>query len=194
MYSDVCNSDDDSHLKALGAGAVPPAFQASAVKALTESVASHDYHLTVGSVGQKWLFRELTAAGAHDTALKVGLQATYPSFGYWLANGATTCWENWSGVCDLSHPGSPWPGQPGKYLSPNPPTHNHIFLCGGVGEWLYRSLGGIAPATAGYGVVTIAPAISQTEGKGHDFDKRRTGGLGEGALRHIRYVLLLHMC
>ena len=37
-----------------------------------------------------------------------------------------------------------------------------IFLCGGVGDWMYRSLAGIAPASAGYGTVTIAPKISKT--------------------------------
>jgi hypothetical protein len=39
-----------------------------------------------------------------------------------------------------------------------------IFLCGGVGEWIHRSLGGIAPATAGYATVTIAPQVSKTNG------------------------------
>merc|ERR1712054_716774 len=107
---------------------------------------------TVGSIGQKWIFRELTAIGKHDTALALAMQTTYPSFGYWIANGATTCWENWSGISDQSHPGQP--------NAPNPPTHNHIFLCGGVGEWIYRSLGGIAPATPGYATVAIAPQIS----------------------------------
>jgi hypothetical protein len=37
-----------------------------------------------------------------------------------------------------------------------------IFLCGGVGDWMYRSLAGIAPASAGYGTVTIAPKVSKT--------------------------------
>ena len=149
---------------ALAADVVPAARRGSAVKALVTDVASRDYHLSVGSVGQKWLLNELTANGHHDTALKVAMQTTYPSWGHWLAQGATTCWENWSGVCDESHPGQPWPGRPGKYLAPNPPTHNHIFLCGGVGEWMHRSLGGIAPATAGYATVTIAPQVSKSTG------------------------------
>jgi hypothetical protein len=37
-------------------------------------------------------------------------------------------------------------------------------LCGGVGEWMHRSLGGIAPATAGYASVTIAPQVSKSIG------------------------------
>lgn len=145
---------------ALGAGTVPEHSRASAVRSLINNVANVG-HLTVGAVGAKWLFRQLTAVGAHDEALKLSLQNEYPSFGYWLSQGATTCYENWSGVCDESHPGTPWPGQPGKYLDPNPPTHNHIFLCGGVGEWMYRSLGGIEPVEPGYERISIAPQVSE---------------------------------
>jgi alpha-L-rhamnosidase len=148
---------------ALGAGvaASNATREASAVAALTTDIRNRGDHLAVGSVGQKWLFRSLTAAGDHDTALRVSTQTSYPSFGHWIASGATTCWENWSGVCDESHPGTPWPGRPGKYIAPNPPTHNHIFLCGGVGEWMYRSLGGVAPGSPGYETAVIAPQVSR---------------------------------
>ena len=140
-------------------GVVPDVHRSSTVKALAADVGARGFHLSVGSVGQKWLLRELSANGEHDSALKLATQTTYPSWGNWLAQGATTCWENWSGICDSTHPGTPWPGQPGRYLSPNPPTHNHIFLCGGVGEWIHRSLGGISPASAGYARVRIAPQV-----------------------------------
>ena len=46
----------------------------------------------------------------------------------------------------------------------NPPTHNHIFLCGGVGEWQYRSLGGISPLQPGYKKVEIKPRVSSSYG------------------------------
>ena len=141
---------------ALGASAVPATRRHDVVKTLTTDVAARDYHLTVGSAGSKWLLRQLTAEGAHDHALKLATRTTQPSFGYWIAHGATTCWENWSGVQDDTHP------CPGGCV--NPPTHNHIFLCGGVGEWMYRSLGGISPVLPGYRTVAIAPAISATVG------------------------------
>ena len=47
---------------------------------------------------------------------------------------------------------------------PPEPTHNHIFLCGGLGEWLHRSLGGISPASDGYSLIRIAPRISASLG------------------------------
>jgi alpha-L-rhamnosidase len=80
----------------LGAAAASTEHRASAIHALTTDIESRDHHLTVGSAGQKWLFRELTAVGKHDTALALALQTTYPSFGYWIANGATTCWVSFS--------------------------------------------------------------------------------------------------
>ena len=141
----------------IGAGAVPAAKEPSVRAALVADIQSRGNHLTVGATGQKWLLRTLSAGGAagHDVALAVASQDSYPGWGYWVGQGATTCWESWKGVQDPSHP-----GVHGRPI--NPPTHNHIFLCGGVGEWMYRSLGGISPASAGYATVKIAPQISPT--------------------------------
>jgi hypothetical protein len=137
----------------LGAGvgnAVGKDFVGKAVAALDKDIVSRGYHLTVGSAGQKWLLRTLSKEGKHDTALKLAMQTSYPSWGYWLDNGATSCWESWSGVADPSHP-------------PHP-THNHIFLCGGVGEWFYEYMAGIVPTSSGYATVDIKPQVSKTIG------------------------------
>lgn len=149
---------------ALGSGAVPQSRLATVIATLAGDVSARGNHLTVGSAGQKWLLRELTASGSHDTALRVATQTTYPSWGYWISQGATSCWESWSGVEDGSHPGQCFLTNFKPGCSPNPPTHNHIFLCGGVGEWMYRSLGGISPAGPGYSRVSISPEVSRTEG------------------------------
>jgi alpha-L-rhamnosidase len=134
----------------LATGVGSTADRSRAVARLVEDVEARGDHLTVGSVGQKWLLRTLSEEGHHDTALKLALQTSEPSWGYWISQGATTCWESWSGKADLSHPPTP--------------THNHIFLCGGVGEWMYEYLGGIRPVTNGYEQVTITPAISKSAG------------------------------
>lgn len=115
------------------------------VSGLVANIAAEGNHQTVGSVGAKYLLTQLAGAGQQKTAMLVATQKTYPSFGYWMAQGATTCWENYSGKPDPSHP--------------PPPTHNHIFLCGGLGEWLYRNVAGISPASNGYQHVTIFPDI-----------------------------------
>eukprot|EP01050_Picozoa_sp_SAG11_P003626 SAG11_NODE_210_length_12303_cov_10.235824_5_plen_231_part_00 len=69
-------------------------------------VSRHD-HLTVGSVGGKYLLPQLSANGLHDDAVAVATQRTFPSFGYWLSQGATTCWEDYSGWPSPSHPTTP---------------------------------------------------------------------------------------
>ena len=115
------------------------------VEKLHANVVSQDHHLTVGSVGAKHLLPQLSANGLHDDAMRIATQQTYPSFGWWIANGATTCWENYEGWPDPEHPPTP--------------THNHIFLCGGAGEWMWRSVVGIEPAAPGWKKVTVQPLI-----------------------------------
>ena len=112
----------------LAAKLVPNASVNSVLTALKADIDSRGGHLTTGSIGQKYLYTQLSQHGMHDTALKVATKTDFPSFGYWLSKGATTCWEDYSGIASPSHP--------------PPPTHNHIFLCGGVGEWMYRDVAG----------------------------------------------------
>ena len=108
-------------------------------------------HVTFGSVGAKNFFQQTSKNSGHDIALNVALQDTYPSFGYWIKQGATSCWEDWTGYADPTHPPQP--------------THNHIFLCGGLGEWLYTNVGGIAlPEEIAFKKILIAPKISELVG------------------------------
>ena len=46
----------------------------------------------------------------------------------------------------------------------DPTIEEYSASCGGVGEWQYRSLGGISPARPGCATVTISPDVSPTEG------------------------------
>ena len=56
-----------------------------------------------------------------------------------IDHGATTIWERWDG----------WTAERG-FQSPLMNSFNHYSL-GAVGEWLYRFVLGIEPATAGAG-------------------------------------------
>ena len=92
-------------------------------------------HLTTGATGTRFLFEEaLSAMGRTDLAAQIAAQSTLPSHGYWVTQGATTAWENWSGEEDETHP--------------PPPTHNHIFLGSHVG-WQYERLLGLRQARSG---------------------------------------------
>ena len=124
---------------------IPDALQAGVLQSFAGDFAARDFHVTFGSVGAKHVIPQLSAHGMHATALSVATQTTYPSFLYWASKGATTCWENWSGVADAAHPPQP--------------THNHIFLCGGVGEWMYRDVAGIRAEAPGYQRVVVRPQV-----------------------------------
>jgi len=96
------------------------------------------------------------------SAARYGAQASAAdqlSFVGWIGQGATSCWESWTGINGPDQ--GPLPQQRGGQA-----THNHIlvFLCGGVGEWQYEFLAGIVPTSAGYSTVRVRPLISKTLG------------------------------
>ena len=130
---------------------VPNGVSYEDVKQLPEDIDIRKNHVTFGSVGAKNFFQQTSKNSGHDIALNVALQDTYPSFGYWIKQGATSCWEDWTGYADPTHPPQP--------------THNHIFLCGGLGEWLYTNVGGITlPEEIAFKKILIAPKISELVG------------------------------
>jgi alpha-L-rhamnosidase len=77
-------------------------------------------------LGSKTILNALSENGYADLAYKVASQETYPSWGWWIANGATSLLENWR-VEDT------------RNLS-----MNHIMF-GEISAWLFKGLGGIFP-------------------------------------------------
>ncbi len=103
----------------------------------------HDGHLTTGNLCTKYLLEVLTDAGRADVAYGIVTQESYPSWGYMLANGATTLWERW----EL---------ETGGGMN----SHNHPML-GSVGAWFYRALAGITvdPAGPGFARFSVRPHV-----------------------------------
>jgi hypothetical protein len=133
------------------------AQRASAGKAVIADVVGRGYALSVGAIGARVLLDTLSDLGAegHDTALRVVLRSEFPGWGYMVASNASTCWEGWDNET------SPlYTGRGGHYHG----SHNHAWLCGGVGEWVYSRLGGIRPTGDGFATVAIAPKVSKTLG------------------------------
>ncbi len=105
----------------------------SVVAQLIANVERHDYHLTTGNICTKYLLEVLTAAGRADVAYAIAAQESYPSWGYMLANGATTLWERWEHAT-------------GSGMN----SHNHPML-GSVGAWFFRTVAGIQADANGPG-------------------------------------------
>ena len=110
---------------------------------LVNDVKKHDYHLTTGNLCTKYLLEVLTEHGHAEVAYKIATQTTYPSWGFMLANGATTLWERW------------------EYLTGDAMnSHNHPMM-GSVGSWFYKYILGIIPDfnNPGFEQFTIKPYI-----------------------------------
>ena len=113
---------------------------------MIKDVAARGYALSVGAVGSRTLLDTLSDQGdaGHDAALRVVLRRTFPGWGYMaVTSNASTCWEGWDNETSPAYADNG-----GHYHG----SHNHAWLCGGVGVWMYSRLGGIAPVRA---VVTV---------------------------------------
>lgn len=108
---------------------------------LIQAVHDNDDHLTTGNLCTKYVLETLSKYGHGNLAFKVATQKTYPSWGYMLANHATTLWERWE---NLTGPGMN--------------SHNHPMM-GSVSSWFYKHLGGIKadPDRLGFKHIVICP-------------------------------------
>jgi alpha-L-rhamnosidase len=133
------------YVLALAFGLLPADRRQAAADKLAAKVAASGGHLSVGFLGVENLLPVLTDYGHADTAYQILLQPDYPGWGYMAAKGATTVWERWNGI-----------NQDGSFNDPGMNSFNHYGL-GSVGDFLYRQIGGLSPASPGYASLLIAP-------------------------------------
>ena len=121
-------------------GIVPEEFKEKVAENLAARVSADKFHLDAGVHGSKSVLNALSENGYSEIAYKVAVQDTYPSWGWWIVNGATTLYENWN--IDSKHDIS----------------LNHIMF-GAIGAWFYKGLGGISPDEEypGFKVINIEP-------------------------------------
>ena len=107
-------------------GLVPEDMRARVAANLDKRVEADQFHLDVGVLGEKAVLNALSENGYAGSAWRIASQETYPSWGWWIVNGATTLYENWDieAQRDISL--------------------NHIMF-GEIGAWLYKGMGGINP-------------------------------------------------
>ena len=123
-----------------------PEVQARVVELLRADLHNRSgHHLQIGAVSSKSFLNELSRHGMHAEALRVATQRTEPGWGWWFTMGATTCWEKW----------------------PGDTSRNHIFLCGGYGEWLWKYVVGLRLDSPGFATVVIEPNIDGFYGPAH---------------------------
>jgi hypothetical protein len=98
-----------------------------------------------GIVSLKLIYPLLDAFGMSDLGLRQQLHTDAPpSFGFWIAQGATTLFEFWGNA---------------QYTTPNLlNSYNHIMF-GGSGSWYYSTVAGLrrAPGSRSWKELVIAP-------------------------------------
>jgi len=105
-------------------GVVPTPLRARVAANLAARVKQDGNHLDVGVLGAKAILNALSENGYPALAYQLATNDTYPSWGWWIVNGATTLYENW----DLN--------------AQRDISENHMMF-GEIGAWLTKSLGGI---------------------------------------------------
>ncbi|MFT2008874.1 glycoside hydrolase family 78 protein [Pontibacter sp. 13R65] len=116
------------NLLALYFGLVPKEQEAALVNTIVKIIeVENKGHLSTGVVGTQWIMRSLTEFGRPDLAYKLATNTTYPSWGYMVANGATTIWELWNG----------------NTAAPTMNSYNHVMMLGDLVSWYYEDLAGI---------------------------------------------------
>jgi len=115
---------------------VPAEQYDKVVSALRADIKANDGHLDTGIFGTQFFFEVLSDNGMHDLAYEALNKRTMPSFGYGLAQGATTTWEQWNGENSQNHP-----------------------MFGGGLVWFYRKLAGMNtdPDQPGYRHIIFKP-------------------------------------
>lgn len=119
---------------------------------LNKLVIDNNYHLSTGFPGTPYLLFALADNGFVDTAYKLLLQDSCPSWLYTVKMGGTTTWEQWDAVKENGH------------VLINDEKHetgvslNH-YAYGAVGDFFYRRILGIQPLEGGYKTFRVKPIL-----------------------------------
>jgi alpha-L-rhamnosidase len=102
-------------------------------------------HINTGLIGTQYLFRGLSEYGQNELAYTLASNNTYPSYGYMMANGATTIWELWNG----------------NTANPGMNSQNHVMMLGDLLIWYYENLAGIRTdkTEVGFKKIVMKPIV-----------------------------------
>lgn len=143
----VGENTQTAYALAIAFGLLPDSLVSAAAERLAADVRGRGMHLTTGFLGTPQLLPVLSATGHPQEAFGLLLQRSYPSWLYPITRGATTMWERWDGI----RPDS-------SFEDAGMNSFNH-YAFGAVGDWMYRTIGGINldQAAPGGKRVRIAP-------------------------------------
>jgi alpha-L-rhamnosidase len=144
----------DGHIKgntqtvyvlALAFDLLPSEQRERVAQRLVNDIRSRNWHLSTGFVGTKDLMTTLTRFGRTEIAYNLFHNNTFPSWGFSIRHGATSIWERWDG----------WTPEKG-FQDPGMNSFAH-YSFGAVGEWMFKTVGGIDTNGPGYKHIVIRP-------------------------------------
>lgn len=129
-----------SNVFALNMG-VPEDCKEAVVNTLKKEIEDNKGHLNTGIFGTQLFFEVLTDNGLNYLAYGAMNKRDFPSFGHWIAQGATTTWEQWDGGNSRNHP-----------------------MFGGSLIWFYRKVAGmnVDPDQPGYKHIIVKPVATDS--------------------------------
>ncbi len=117
---------------------------------LEKCFAKRNNHIHSGFCGIRFILPVLCDVGLDALAYELITKETFPSWGYSIANGATTMWERWDSYVV---------GKGFGDVAMN--SFNHYSL-GSCGEWFFEYMLGIKPQSAGFKQVKIQPYVDRS--------------------------------
>ena len=137
---------------------VPDELRQKVADNLAGKVMADGEKIDVGLLGTKAILNALSENGHSDLAFRLTVKDSYPSWGWWIVNGATTLYENWA-------------------INPESDISMNHIMFGEIGAWMYKAPGGIFPdeEKPGFKNVILKPQFV----KGLDkFEARHDGPYG----------------
>lgn len=131
---------------------LPDSLRKEAARRLVDNISSYQDHLTTGELGCQFLNSVLTRFGYADTAYKLLLQESCPSWLYPVTMGATSLWEHWDSIKPDS-----------TFQTPVMNSFDLAAMGGSVADWLYREVAGLDTYVdgPGYKHIRIKPYVSK---------------------------------
>jgi alpha-L-rhamnosidase len=126
------------NLFALAFDLVPAELRDRVAASVAADAKARGDHLDTGALATKIILPVLTATGHADEAWRIATQVTFPSWGFWRENGATSLWEHW------------------KLASR---SRGHYFL-GTIDDWLFGDVAGLRPLAPGWQRIEVRPALT----------------------------------
>lgn len=132
------------YVLALTMDLIPDSIRFKTVNQLVKLIINNGKKLDTGFLSTPFLLDVLSKNGRTDIAYDLLFQDECPSWLYEIKMGATSMWEAWQAILPDGTPTSV--------------SYNH-YAFGCVGDWIYRTIGGIHSEEPGYHKSIISPVI-----------------------------------